>query len=201
MGEIKKMNVAFFDGEFTCHTNENRGIQELIQCSIFIYEVEIENDVLISMSKKPVWELSEYVKPIYSKKLSSYIKKLTGISQNDVDKGGDFCHTLDAILTKIKDLNVSRILVWGPDVHLINYNCKIRGYAANKRMMITEKFLDISDSISKAHELEKKASQHAMCEIMEIHETGHLHDAKSDAYNLSQIFRYYCGQPLPIVLD
>ena len=84
MGEIKKMNVAFFDGEFTCHTNENRGIQELIQCSIFIYEVEIENDVLISMSKKPVWELSECVKPIYSKKLSSYIKKLTGISQNDV---------------------------------------------------------------------------------------------------------------------
>lgn len=201
MTTTKKMNVAFFDGEFTCHTNENRGIQELIQGSILVFAIEVENNVLVQMSEEPIWEMSEYLKPKYSKRLSNYIKQLTGISQSDVDKGGDFCHMMDAILTKINELNVSRIFVWGPDAHLINYNCKIRGYNANKRLELTEKFIDISDSVSKEQELTKKASQHAMCNIMNIQEIGQAHDAKSDAYNLSQVFRHYCGRPLPIVVN
>ena len=159
MSELRKMNVAFFDGEFTCNTNENRGIQELIQYSVLVFEIEMDGEVLVSMSKDPIWEMSEHVKPTYSQRLSNYIKRLTGISQKDVDKGGDFCHTMDAILTKLNEYNVAHILVWGPDVHLINYNCKIRGYDINKRLSLTERFLDISDSVSKACELNKKASQ------------------------------------------
>ena len=119
-----------------------------------------------------------------------FLEKLIILLQNAFDN-----------LTKINELNVSRIFVWGPDAHLINYNCKIRGYNANKRLELTEKFIDISDSVSKEQELTKKASQHAMCNIMNIQEIGQAHDAKSDAYNLSQVFRHYCGRPLPIVVN
>ena len=107
----KKINIAFFDSEFTATTAENRGIQELIQCAFIVHQIEMSSDsMLLSMTSTPLFEYSTYVKPTYNKTLSDYIKRLTGIKQKDVEEGKIFLDAINDLydtkneLTKLKGL-------------------------------------------------------------------------------------------------
>ena len=97
MNETTIFNIAFFDAEFTALSAHDRGVQEMIQCSLIVHQVEssVNCDQLLRMNDIPTVVYKTYVKPMYNSELSNYIKDLTGIKQEDVDNGKSFCDAID----------------------------------------------------------------------------------------------------------
>ena len=101
MNNVNTRRIAFFDAEFTADTAKDRGIQEMIQCALVVHEIQITDErFLISMTEEPIHAYNTFVKPRYTKRLSKYIRDLTGIKQSDVNGGKDF----DDVISDICDI-------------------------------------------------------------------------------------------------
>ena len=72
--------IAFMDLEYNCGRARHRMMEEVIQYGLIICPVETEGTELLSEMK--------YVRPELVPKLDKYIKKLTGITQEQVDTEG-----------------------------------------------------------------------------------------------------------------
>lgn len=193
MDKTTVQNIAFFDAEFTADSAKDRGVQEMIQCAFLVYKIIVSEDrKLLSISDEPEYVYTTYTKPIYHKELSDYIKQLTGIKQDDVDNGKTFSNTMEDIEKAIKQYQIAKIIVWGPDKLMLKYNCAISGYHRSNRMF--KKFNDVSQKLSDFFGYELTVSQHKMCELLHITEIGDSHNAYYDALNLKQIIREFCGQ-------
>ena len=191
----KKINIAFFDSEFTATTAENRGIQELIQCAFIVHQIEMSSDsMLLSMTSTPLFEYSTYVKPTYNKTLSDYIKRLTGIKQKDVEEGKIFRDAINDLYKLTKDYDIHRIIVWGPDRGMLKHNFDVMDYSRSKARNLLNLFTDVSYDVSDLFGYDQPLSQHKVCQMMGIQEVGELHDAYADAQNLAQIIRGFCGK-------
>jgi inhibitor of KinA sporulation pathway (predicted exonuclease) len=195
MSKTQNRNIAFFDAEFTAITAEDRGIQEMIQCAFIVYEVCFSgDDKIVSIADSPSFVYNTFIRPTYNKELSDYIKGLTGISQENVDAGKDFCHVIDELYQAAKQYKIGHILTWGPDQILLKHNCDVLDYDNIKSKMLRKKFIDISKQMSDFLGYRVAISQHKTCQILGITEDGDQHDAYYDAINLSKIIKELCGQ-------
>jgi inhibitor of KinA sporulation pathway (predicted exonuclease) len=187
--------VAFFDAEFTARSAEDRGVQEMIQCAFIIHQVETsEDNLLVAMGDEPIFIYTAFVKPIYNQQLSDYIKELTGIKQEDVDSGHSFCQALDAMYLALKKYHVRKIFTWGPDRLLLKRNCDVLDCDKGKARSLCNMFCDVSKSLSDTCGYSNVISQHKMCQLFGITESGDHHNAYYDAVNLSKIIKEFCGQ-------
>ena len=115
----KKGQIVIVDLEYTAWRNSNKfnwgrpwEWREIIQIGA----------VLVSSTNFKILEtLNVYVKPEKNKDLSSYIKKLTGISQNTIDsKGTDFLSAYKQLKNFIPEKSI--ILANGTDGQILNEN-------------------------------------------------------------------------------
>lgn len=188
-------NIAFFDAEFTADDAKDRGVQEMIQCALIIYEVELSaKKQILTMSDEPIFTYSTFVKPVYNNQLSDYIKELTGISQEDVDGGELFKTVLNELERLVVEHDVKKILVWGPDRNLLKSNSYVVGCDYSKTTFLCRKVKDVSKGLSAMVGSRRAISQHKMCELLNISESGVVHSAYYDALNLSKIIREFCGR-------
>ena len=195
MNNITTRNVAFFDAEFTAKSEKDRGVQEMIQCAFIVYQAEVsEDNKLISVAAEPMFVYKAFVKPMYSKELSEYIKELTGIDQVDVDGGEEFCDVIENIYKNVQLFDVVAILTWGPDKILFRNNCNVVNCDRRSASTIHRKFKDVSTTLSDYFGYDVVIAQRKVCEILGIDEIGTRHDAYSDAVNLSQIVKALSGQ-------
>lgn len=185
----KKCNIAIFDAEFTAVSDKYRGIQEMIQCALYVHEASLSDNGTLIISKHPICELKKYVKPMYTRELTEYIMDLTGISQEMVDNGDPFKSTMDDIFNIIKLHDVKKIFTWGPDKYTIKANCTMTGYDKKKAETISDLIFDVSVIVSGMFGYDTAISQHKVCEILNVKEVGEMHDAKSDAKNLCNLIR------------
>lgn len=198
MAKKNIQHVAFFDAEFTADSAHDRGIQEMIQCALIVHEVELsEDNVLLSMTDAPVYTYKTFVKPRYNKKLSKYIKDLTGIIQSDVDAGKPFDVVLDDIYNIFNIYQIAHVMTWGPDKTMLKYNCIVLDCDKRKAKSIYNRFDDVSQRLSDFLGYNMALSQHRACQLLHIKEFGEMHDAYCDAVNLSKIIKEFCGQKMP----
>lgn len=202
MSDERTINIAFFDSEFTATSANNRGMQEMIQFALVIYECEKSgDDIVVRFSEDPIYTYSEFVKPTYQLKLSDYIKKLTGIKQDDVNDGATMSEAIDTIYNAIVKNNVKRTFVWGPDEMMLRKNFGIIEHDKKKTNKILRTMKDVSSDISKAYGFETPVSQHKMCELLKVEEKGRAHDAYYDALNLFRILNSFSGKiPVEYIL-
>ena len=188
--------VAFFDAEFTSKSDgQNRGEQELIQYAILIYKV-IEKHGHTTLSNDPIFEATSFVKPSMKPVLSKYIKKLTKITQQDVDEGKPLISAVDDIYHALKKYNTRDVYVWGPDRLVLRTNLLLSKSDTDNSRFVCGKFKDLSRKISQKLGYDRPITQHAASEKLHLAEIGSKHNAYYDALNLAQIYRQmFCIKP------
>ncbi len=175
MNKENKFYVAFFDAEFTAKTAKDRGIPEMIQCAFLVYEVSEYNDEKYIISDLPSYIYTTFVKPIYTKTLSEYIKQLTGISQKKVDQGQSFKKTIDDIYALVNKYEIRTIVTWGPDRGMLRKNLGYVDYDRKKSRCVLNLFQDISFDVSVSYGYDVPMSQSYFCEKLGIKEDGEHH--------------------------
>ncbi len=78
----------------------------------------------VSPALEETWQMCFHVKPIFKPRLSEFIKKLTGITQAQVDAGISLGAALSAIEAIRRD-TAYPICCYGEDGNVIEDNCKI----------------------------------------------------------------------------
>lgn len=188
MQDSQRKYVAFFDAEYTADNQDNKGLQEMIQCSLLVYEADInKNGSVVSISSEIKDSFVSYIKPIYNKELSEYIIKLTGIQQSSVSSGVSITKALDSLLRLVKSYDIKTIYVWGPDAFILKENMRFVDYDINKSNAILSPISDVSEKVSNAMGFSKVLSQSAACILSGIEQDGRSHDAFSDSKNLVKI--------------
>lgn len=180
--------VAFFDAEYTARSNTDKGIQEMIQCALYISRYEEDGQ----------WtELAEYVsyvKPLYVPTLSEFIIDFTGIQQEDVDNAKLFTSAINEIYELCKKYKVSKIYVWGPDKMVLKYNMELTRAPYRRSKILLSKIEDVSERVSTSLGFNYILSQVNACEELQITPNGKPHDAGRDAQSLRQIMYKYFQQ-------
>lgn len=164
----------------------------MIQCSLIVFDAYKHQGEGVFIGEKSIDEYTSFVKPIYTKELSDYIKELTGIKQEDVDRGCNFTEAISCLSRLISKHSIKKIFVWGPDWLLLKQNCELSGCNMKLARRVLNKMHDVSGEISSFFEFERIVSQHSLCDLLKIQECGSIHDSYCDAYNLSQVIRKFC---------
>ena len=180
--EIKpNTTVAFFDAEYTARSNTDKGIQEMIQCALYISQYNEAREWI---------ELDEYttfVKPMYVPTLSDFIIEFTGIQQTDVDNAPMFTEVVNNIYELCKKHRVSKIYVWGPDKMILKYNMELTNSPFRRSRILLSRIEDVSETVSSGVGVNYILSQTNACEELQIKPIGKPHDAGCDAKTLRQI--------------
>lgn len=193
MEKTRRCNIACFDAEFTARSAKDRGIPEMIQCAFLVYNVQVlENGDIVSISPYPINTYRTFVKPIYMRPLSEYIKELTGIKQEDVDNGKKFKEAVDDIWNLIRLYGIDTIITWGPDRGMMKKNFAYSDYDRKRVKKILDMFDDISFRVSRMYGFEYPTKQSNMCKILNIKQDGNMHDAYDDVMNLAKIIQAIC---------
>lgn len=177
--------VACFDAEYTARNETDKGIQEMIQCALIVYQID-ENGKWHRID-----EYVKFVRPIYVPKLSEFIIQFTNIHQEDVDKAPLFTVVAEEIYQLIKKHNIDTIYVWGPDKPVLKYNMELTSYPIRKSRQILNKMRDVSLMVSSGLGVDYIMSQTHACEELDIKPKGTQHNAYDDAHNLQQVMQKY----------
>mgnify|MGYP003290551956 CR=1 FL=1 len=188
MSDMITKQIAFFDAEYTADSAKDRGQQEMIQCALLVFDATFStNKQITSINSQPNLIYQTFVRPTINKRLSEYIRDLTGIKQQQVDDGVSIQEALLDIANILRSLKIKKILTWGPDWKLLKDNCKLIGCCNKDAKRLLRGLDDVSMIISQELGFEHAISQHKACELLDIKEDGRLHDAYDDAMNLYKV--------------
>ncbi len=173
------MNFIIYDLEATCWLGRPpHGVNEVIE--IGAYKIDEFGDVKSIFNK--------FIKPTVNPILSDFCKKLTSISQEDVDKSKTFPNVIEEFKDWIEIEEDYRLCSWGKfDVQLLRNDCILHKLEDDW----LEHYLNVKGQyheIKGEHKLTglKNTIKHEGMEFTGIH-----HRAISDAENLAKIFVKY----------
>ena len=174
------MNYIIFDLEATCWLGRPpKGLNEIIE--IGAIKVNDYGEVVSRFSK--------FVKPSINPILSDFCKKLTSISQEDVDKSKTFPFIIQEFMDWIEVEDESYCLIsWGKyDRHQLIQDCELHRLESD--------WLDYHFNIKPAYrELKNLKDEPGLKKAVKLEGfefTGVHHRAISDAENLKKIFVKY----------
>lgn len=173
------MNYIIFDLEATCWLGRPpHGINEIIEIGAVKVNRYGEIDSIFS----------KFVKPTYNPVLSDFCKKLTSISQNDVDKAKTFSKVCEEFMEWI-DVEQDYMLVsWGKyDKEQLLLECKLH--------KLDEEWLDFHYNVKPAYrKLKNETHEQGLKKVIKnegFEFSGIHHRAISDAENLAKVFIKY----------
>ena len=172
--------IAFMDFEYNCGRARHRMLEEVIQYGLIICPVETEGTELLAEMK--------YVRPELVPKLDKYIKKLTGITQEQVDTEGIGPQEAFERLFKLLDEHqVEKIYIWGSDRKVLTEYFRTHAVGGFKRQRASflKKLRDVSDEYSAvvAHQAISLGDMAYLCD----YEPEVAHDALADARTLKEV--------------
>ena len=117
--------ILFFDCEYTCWENSIDTLwsdpnypSEIIEIAVAVYQLR---------DQKIIDSLSIKVQPIINRTLSTYCKKLLGLSQSDINKAEKFDKVslkIANIIDRYKDFSMF-ICSWGDDYNRVKLNAHL----------------------------------------------------------------------------
>jgi len=106
----KEKYYAFFDAEYTCYMDTDRGFDRR-HCS----EVISAGLVIADRHLNVAATFYSPVRPYYNPRLTGYCKSLTGLKQSEIDKAPDYDTVFLTMAEMFHDYPVKEIFVWGND--------------------------------------------------------------------------------------
>lgn len=101
---------AFFDAEYTCFMDQDRGFDRR-------HSSEVISVGLVIADRHLNVSATYYspVRPLYNPRLTGYCKSLTGLKQREIDEAPDYDEVFQKLEELFQDYPVKEILVWGSD--------------------------------------------------------------------------------------
>ena len=159
------VNYIIVDLEATTELNSKFNLHEVIQ--IGAVKVNNRGEILGTFSK--------YVKPKLKPIISKYCKKLTGITQDNINKAKGFREVLLEFYDFCGD-DVEYLVSWGSDYKLFNENCLLHR-VKNK---FKKRFVDYQDIIKKKYGVSQVISLSKIADELEL-SNNYTHDALDDS--------------------
>lgn len=129
-------------------------------------------------------EFDEFVRPVGIPRLSSFCKKLTSISQEQVDAADTFPVVLDRFL-QWAGREPFRLVSWGPfDVSQIQMDCQRHGIAFPE--VLAAVHLNLKTAFGRWKDVKRPGMSDAL-EILGLPHTGTPHRGIDDARNIARI--------------
>lgn len=139
---------------------------------------------------------SSFVKPVNNAAITDYCEKLTGITQNDVNRGKKCNNAFRDIREMCKRYSIDYIFTFGnADKDGIMVSAKWirkKGEKVNNLYFISEKIIDVRPAILKGincKNFRRSPSLSKIAEDLEVKIKGRHHDALNDAVLLYKICR------------
>ncbi|NUU59028.1 3'-5' exonuclease [Paenibacillus agri] len=134
-------------------------------------------------------EFSSLIKPIYFSTLNSFIKKKTGIPQEDIDVAARFPKVITAFREWLdQSTDGVLLLTWGgEDMKRIIQD--IRMHKMDDAYWMAATYFDLLKGVLRARGLSNDISVEGAMALLELEATGSAHRALDDARMTSEIFR------------
>lgn len=176
-----KTHFIIFDLESTCWKLKKPPRKEIIEIGA----------VRIDEMGREISVFSSFVRPIITPKLSNFCKKLTGISQEEVDRAATFDEVILDFEDWLFEHDVNLVLAsWG------DYDLKQFALDADYHGL-TFKWLDqhicLNDQHARFHGLRQPLSVTNALNADGLSFSGETHRAINDAHNTVEIFRHHLG--------
>lgn len=175
------MHYVIFDLEFNMffkfndHQFPNPALKnEIIQIGALKLNEQLET----------VGEFDLIVKPVIYKRINPYVKRKTKINSSRIGQGKPFVEAIQSFKVWLGEDSV--LCSWGHDDILgLRDNCLFFGFEA----LSFDRYIDIQKIYMKHEGLTKQPGLESAVEALEIEKTTPFHDALSDAYYTSEIFK------------
>jgi len=180
------MNSDIFvviDFEANCwnYKRKRKHINEIIEIGAVILKKEDDNFIRLG-------EFTQTVKPLEDTILSKFCRKLTGITQKEVDQSKKFPIVFENFKNKIEEIsgvkcNEITLVTWGNgDKKMLNRNCNL-----NKTTSPFTRYLNIDKWFARFYGLEQSCTLRKALEMIGLEFVGEQHRALNDALNTSII--------------
>ena len=197
--------ICFLDFEATCDEIKELNNHEIIEFPSVLYHWDTSDNKF-----ELVDEFQQYVKPKHNPTLSAFCKNLTGITQEQVDEGGDFLDVFQNHYNWLKSkipygaLASHTLMVTCGNWDLLTMlpkDCR-RHWVANYPK-IYQKFINIKTIYQRVLNTPKQYGLGRMIEYTGLTFVGRAHSGIVDSRNMVTLFQYLLdnGYQLDLNLD
>ncbi len=138
-------------------------------------------------------EFSSLIKPVYFSKLNSFIKKKTGIPQEELDRAPRFPEVITDFLAWLGPADSCLLLTWGGE-DLKRIVIDTRMHKLDDAYWMNVDYYDLLKGYLRHKGLKNDVSVEAALQDLGIHVDGSAHRALDDAKMTAEIFRsIYAG--------
>lgn len=181
----KEKYYAFFDAEYTCYMDSDRGFDRK-------HSSEVLSVGLVITDKQFNVAATYYspIRPHYNPKLTGYCRKLTGLTQKEIDEAPSYETVFQKIDELLQEYPVKELFVWGND------NRTLLDDAERNHRMVSKRTRKI---INKVKDLTKRLTMRvfdagmtvSLSDMKYICDMDHCtaHNAFDDAMDLYQVTR------------
>jgi inhibitor of KinA sporulation pathway (predicted exonuclease) len=183
----KFMNYIVFDLEFNQGYNFEKETKTVInpKCPFEIIQI---GAVKLNENFETVGALDVLVKPEIYTRLNPFVKELTGLTIEELDRGTSFKEMYKEFLEFIKT-DRSVLCVWGvADIKELFRNIE---YHELDTSLVTTEYINIQSSASKGFKCKKgiNIGLGAAAKLLNIPIEGTFHNAFNDAYYTAEVFK------------
>lgn len=178
MSKVKLDKVIVYDLELTCWDNNNKPPpgeqQEIIEIGV----------VNLDVNSGQIFDKTSYIIKPKKSKISSYCKNLTGITQEQVNKGMLLEHATNKIIKDFAPLNRPSCSFGQGDRVFLSRECRDK----NARFPFSENYIDIS--VLFALKYNKKSGGIGLVKALSLCDEefeGREHSGADDAYNTAKL--------------
>ncbi|WP_028612509.1 3'-5' exonuclease [Paenibacillus harenae] len=137
-------------------------------------------------------EFSSLIKPVYFSKLNSFIKKKTGIPQEDIDRAGRFPKVIADFIAWLSRSESFMLITWGgEDLKRIVFDTRM--HKLDDGFWLAADYFDLLKGYIRYKNVTNDVSVEAALLDLEITAEGTAHRALDDARMTAEVFRKIYG--------
>jgi inhibitor of KinA sporulation pathway (predicted exonuclease) len=143
--------------------------------------------VRLDSQLRQVDEFSALIKPVYFSKLNSFIKKKTGIPQEDIDQAAGFVKVISEFISWLNRSETFLLLTWGgEDLKRIIYDTRM--HKLDDAFWMAADYFDLLKGFTRYKNMTNDVSVEGALLDLNIEPSGSAHRALDDARMTSEVF-------------
>lgn len=184
MAEIK--HYVFFDFEMLC-SNNGMSFTEMEAIRLGAVKYDLTTHSLTSFD--------QYIKPTNPNPLSTFCKKLTGITDDDLSDARPFPEVFENFLTWIGGVKKSQFFSWSKsDLSRLKLDCELHATPEATIRKIEQRYVDLQAVIA-SRVTKSQFSVENTLKLYDLEFYGEPHNPMYDAYNTFRIFMNFSSLP------